>query len=232
MRACVSIRPARRHLAAALAPLLLGLAGAAGAAELAAAAGIAGQSIPTVAPVFGQLLVVGVPPGFRELEERSSATEYRRQFVRQGESAQEWTQMVTITGSKALAHRPGATPASLAQNIAAGFEQACPASYHGQGLDQRTVSGFDAFMAYASCGTAPSAQGRASESVIMTVIKGRDDVYTVQWAERDAPSATPLPFTPTRWAERLSRLEPLRLCDIVPGEAAPYPSCWATPRKK
>jgi hypothetical protein len=28
-----------------------------------------------------------------------------------------------------------------------------------------------------------------------------------------------------KWLERLQKLSPLRLCAIVPGEAAPYPSC-------
>jgi hypothetical protein len=28
-----------------------------------------------------------------------------------------------------------------------------------------------------------------------------------------------------KWRERLRQLQPIRFCPIVPGEAAPYPSC-------
>jgi hypothetical protein len=211
---------------AVLGTLVLGVAG------VSAAADVPGQSIATISPIYSQLLVVGLPPGFKLVSERNTGTEYTRAYVREGESAESWTQLVTVTGSKGMAHRAGATPLAVAQTIAAGFEKACPASYSGQGLDKRTVSGFEAFMAFASCGTSPTAKGGASESTIMTVIQGQDDIYTVQWAERGPPSATPLPFTVTRWAERLSRLEPLRLCTIVPGEKPPYPSCMVSPRKK
>jgi hypothetical protein len=55
-------------------------------------------------------------------------------------------------------------------------------------------------------------------------VKGSSDYYTLQWAERAAPVDRPA-VDDAKWPERLRLLQPIRLCPIVPGEAAPYPSC-------
>jgi hypothetical protein len=56
-------------------------------------------------------------------------------------------------------------------------------------------------------------------------VKGAADAYTVQWAERAAASDAAI--DEAVWRGRLHELMPIRLCAIVPGEAAPYPSCLA-----
>jgi len=61
--------------------------------------------------------------------------------------------------------------------------------------------------------------------VIMLAIKGSADYYTLQWGERGRDSPHPLTLDATYWTGQLARLNPIRLCPIVPGEFAPYPSC-------
>ncbi|MEI7430007.1 MAG: hypothetical protein WCL27_06085 [Betaproteobacteria bacterium] len=64
-----------------------------------------------------------------------------------------------------------------------------------------------------------------SESMLLIVIKGESDYYTVQWAERGDASTTPIKLDEAKWTDRFKRLAPIKLCPIIPGERAPYPSC-------
>ena len=76
----------------------------------------------------------------------------------------------------------------------------------------------------ASCGRVETNADKHSETALIVAIKGRADYYTVQWAVR-APTAGKAPIDETRWVARLRQLQPIRLCPIVAGERAPYPSC-------
>ena len=42
------------------------------------------------------------------------------------------------------------------------------------------------------------------------------------WA---AVSCDPLPLDHTEWGKRFKTLSPIKICPIMPNEAAPYPSC-------
>jgi hypothetical protein len=61
----------------------------------------------------------------------------------------------------------------------------------------------------------------------MLTVKGAKDFYTLQWTERGHDSAQPPAIDTAYWGRQLARLTPIRLCPIVPGESAPYPSCAA-----
>ncbi|QWV95821.1 hypothetical protein KP003_10840 [Geomonas nitrogeniifigens] len=109
--------------------------------------------------------------------------------------------------------------------IAGGFKQACPTSFNGAGLGAFKIDKFDAFAAVVGCGVANPTGDLYSETILLIVIKGESDYYTIQWAERSAASQTPIKFDDAVWADRLKRLTPIKLCPIIPGESAPYPSC-------
>ena len=66
---------------------------------------------------------------------------------------------------------------------------------------------------------------KTRRAALIIAIKGESDYYTIQWAERGKASAEP--FAPDRaaWEKRVAELGPIRLCRIVAGEKAPYPSC-------
>jgi hypothetical protein len=46
----------------------------------------------------------------------------------------------------------------------------------------------------------------------------------LQWAER-APTVAKGVIDEAKWQARLRQVQPIRVCPIVPGERAPYPSC-------
>ena len=142
-----------------------------------------------------------------------------------GETAQQWTEM---TGAKGLATSPGATAEQLARWIATEYMQACPDTYAATGSGA-SIGGHDAFVGVAGCGKVGRGAHVGSEAALIVVIKGNADIYTLQWAERGAASGKP-DVEHTRWQDRLKQLAPIRLCAIVPGEKAPYPSCVGKPQ--
>ncbi|MGZ3350874.1 MAG: hypothetical protein ACXU89_18215, partial [Xanthobacteraceae bacterium] len=81
----------------------------------------------------------------------------------------------------------------------------------------------EAYAAVAGCGKV-GADGH-SETALIVAVKGSSDAYTIQWAERTAQASSARDIDEAKWRGRLRELMPIRLCAIVPGEAAPYPSC-------
>jgi hypothetical protein len=116
----------------------------------------------------------------------------------------------------------------MAGSIAANFKQACPDSFAAQGLGPERTDGAtpsDAYAGIAACGTVRGQGPDHSETALILAIKGSQDYYTLQWAEREAPAAQPAGLGDAKWRERLARLRPVALCPRVEGEKAPYPSC-------
>ena len=142
-----------------------------------------------------------------------------------GESIQSWTTMITLTGAKDLALNPAANLTGYVGRITAGYEKHCPSTYALNPLGPKVIDGHDAFAAVVSCGNVTEGTTSHSETAIILGIKGTSDYYTLQWAERGAASDKPLNLRAEYWTARIGQLDPVRLCPIIPGERAPYPSC-------
>lgn len=184
-----------------------------------------GRSGRAIAPVFSQLLMTSVPTGFSTIYVNTRDRQYIRESVPEGEDVDKWTQMITITGTKDLSSSPTVTPRIYAEGMAGVFRRACPDSFSAGRISDIKISGHDGAIQIVSCGTSPSNDGKTSESALIVVIRGQNDYYTIQWAERAKPSPTPVAIETEKWAERLTLLGPIKICPIVPGEKAPYSSC-------
>lgn len=184
-----------------------------------------GHSVRTITPIFSQLVTFSFPKGFVPAFEDAKGGQYIQESVLEGESVKKWSQMITITGAKGLTANPNATPTRLAGSIAGGFKSVCPDSYIATGLGEMKFGSHDAFAAVVSCGIASPTAKPYSESMLLVVIRGEKDYYTIQWSERGEASKVPIKFDNVKWIDRLKRLTPIKLCPIVPGEKAPYPSC-------
>jgi hypothetical protein len=202
------------------------LAGAALGIVCTAAAGRAEAPAPlrVISPIFGQLVMFSMPASFVAVTEGTRGPSYIREAVPKGETTDRWTQMITVTGAKGAAGTPGVSPQSFAASIAGGFKAACPGTFAAKGLGATQFGDHDAFVAVAGCGRVDGSPDKHSETALIAVVKGGSDYYTLQWAERSAPVDTPA-IDDAKWQQRIGLLQPIRLCPIVPGEAAPYPSC-------
>lgn len=183
------------------------------------------HSVTSVLPIFSQLLRVRLPAGYTTVYEETQGEHYTREAVLNGENVDEWSRMITVTGFKDLATKPAVSPRSYAGSKAAGFQRACSPSYSAEVIDDDQLDGAETAAIVTSCGTLSTKNGKRSETALMIVLKGRSDYYLIQWAERGAPSATPLAIDVAYWREKYQQLLPIKLCARVAGEAAPYPSC-------
>jgi hypothetical protein len=182
-------------------------------------------SFTVISPVFGQLVRFSIPASFVTVHENTQDNFYIREAVPKGQTVNHWTQMITVTGSQGMAGAPNFTPQKLAASIALGFRKVCPETFALKDLGETKFGDREAYLAVAGCGKVNSSADGHSEMALIAAVKGASDAYTIQWAERSAPAAAAPAIDEAVWRERLRELMPIRLCAIVPGEAAPYPSC-------
>jgi hypothetical protein len=178
------------------------------------------KALTVISPVFSQLVTFSMPFNFAVVYENTRGAHYTREAVPKGETAERWTQMITITGEKGVSANPTMTPEKFAGGMAAGFKRVCPDSFGAKALGETKFGGANAFAVVVGCGAITG----HSETALIAVVQGSADFYTIQWAERGATVIAP-PVEDARWTQRLRALQPIALCAIVPGEAAPYPSC-------
>jgi len=182
-------------------------------------------SMLAISPIFSQLVAFKMPLTFHVVNEETTPHAYIREAVPHGETADRWTQMITVAGYKGVAADPGPPPAVLINTIAEGFKKACPDTVSLGDLGNPPIDGYPATLAFVGCGTASNGGYAHSEAVLILAIKGAQDYYTIQWAERGAAQATRVAFDEQHWLDRLKQLMPVFLCAKVAGEEAPYPSC-------
>lgn len=181
----------------------------------------AGAQAVGVVPVFGDLVAFGLPPGFEPKFEQENGGSFILEAVPVDESVQRWSQMLTLTAGAGMAGMP---PADFAGQIAAGFRQACPATYSAEGLPPPPIAGATGpvYAAYVACGNV----GGHSEEMVIVVFASATNLFTLQWAERWDASQVPLAYVPEVWDPRLNALAAdTEVCAPVPGEGPPYPSC-------
>jgi hypothetical protein len=184
-----------------------------------------GYSVQAISPIFSQLVMLSFPKGFKTVSEQTNGDHYLREAVLEGGTVDRWSQMITVTGAKGLAANRNVTARSFAEGIAAGFKRACPDTFAAKGFGAIRISGQDAFVALASCGTVQSGANKHSETALLVAIQGTADYYSIQWAEREAASSRPMTLDQAKWTDRFNKLGPIKVCPRVSGEAAPYPSC-------
>jgi hypothetical protein len=182
-------------------------------------------SFTVISPIFGQLVRFSMPSAFAPVGfEKTNGPNDIREVVLKGETVNAWTQMITVTGARGTAGNPQATPESTAVSMAAGFRKACPDTFAVKPLGAQKFGAHDGFVAVAGCGRIETSADRHGETALLVVVRGSADFYTIQWAER-VPGGDKPAVDDAKWRERLARLNPIRFCAIVPGEAVPYPSC-------
>ena len=184
--------------------------------------------LTAVTPVFTQLVMFSLPAEFKSSKptyEKNSGSFYIREQVPEGETLGKWSRMITLTATSGLASNPSATPQAMLARMTAGFQRNCPETFSSAAPGAQRVDGYDAYEVIVSCGRLQSDKQAYSESAIMLTLKGSNDYYTLQWTERGRDSGQPVAIDVGYWTKQLARLNPIKLCPIVAGEAAPYQSC-------
>jgi len=183
-----------------------------------------GYTVRAVTPIFAQLVMFSYPVGFKHAYENTTGNQYIQESVLDGETVEQWSQMITLTGAGGLAKNPNVTPQRMLEQVAGRFRNHCPETFAAKSLGPLKVSGHDAYAAMMGCGTVRQGAGH-SEIALLIAIKGMSDVYTIQWAERASPVNQPPVLDGNKWSARFKLLSPIKLCPRLPGEPPPYQSC-------
>jgi hypothetical protein len=184
-----------------------------------------GKSASAITPIFSEIVMSQQPVGFHEAYQNTNGGHYTLEMVLKGETVDQWSQMITVTGVQGHSDDPNVTAKTRIEFKASAFKKACPDTFAAKPLGPMNVSGHEAFVAWLSCGSSSFGGSFHSESDLVVSIKGTDDYYTIQWAERGPASTQPLAYDEAKWKDRFSRMNPMKVCPRTPGEGAPYPSC-------
>ncbi|MFO1253282.1 MAG: hypothetical protein U1E77_19615 [Inhella sp.] len=180
----------------------------------------------TVIPLHGQLLVFQQPAGFVLLGEQQQGGLFLREALPEGEDRGNWTQMLTVLVHLGSPDGLEASPGALVRGLAAAYEQACPRSFATRTLaDAALPEGHPLHAAVLGCGALGEGAQRRGEQVLMVSIKRAELYFTLQWTERSAAQERAPVLAMEQWAARFMQLAPLKVCDRLPGERAPYASC-------
>lgn len=180
----------------------------------------AAKGIIVVSPVYSQLVALPTPGDFKAGSEHEQKGTYILELTPKSENVEAWSQMITLTGGKDLAGK--IAPIDMAAHLAEGYKTASPTSFSARSLPPPKVRGAsEVFAGYLGCGTVNG----QSEAMVFLVLRGATDIYTLQWAAHGPAVDKPMEPDPAIWQPRAETLGLTRICDMVAGERAPYPSC-------
>src|SRR5262249_52397719 len=148
-----------------------------------------------------QIVMFAMPGNFVIVQEAVKGDFYIREAVPKGETGARWTQMITVTGSKGLAKAENVTPQKAAAGVGSSFQRNCPATFSAKPAGGLSVSGHDAYATLASCGTTQNGGYAHSESALLIFVKGAEDMYSIQWAERGSASDGPIDLNDAKWQD-------------------------------
>lgn len=184
------------------------------------------QTVAATMPVYAHIVRFPAPAGFNPVFQKDNEGRfYIFEMVPKGEHVMSWTQMFTVTGVNGMASALP-TPAQYLQNFTQGYRKACPDTFVSRPLNDSAPKPNEPALFFIGCGkvAVPNDKPR-SEAVLVGFFASPKGIYSVQWAERGPAEDKAPAFDEGKWKPRLDALRTARLCDRVPGEAAPYPSC-------
>lgn len=184
-------------------------------------------------PIFSQLVVHGIPKGWKVGFEKAMPTRYIQEFVPAGESVESWSEMITVQGFKDMSQNPNMAPKALLSMVGGGIKKTCGESFIGQVVGEQSVDSYEAYWAIIGCGNMPASrpsgikQGQG-EVALYVAIRGTRDVYVIQRAVRgNAFDPTRSPISAQRITELLHDVQPIKICDLNVSQF----TCWDRPAK-
>lgn len=171
------------------------------------------KGMTAVTHVFSQVVSYQLPAGFVPAYEDTKNGTYIQEATKEGESVENWTHLITLTGRQDLAVDGKLEPVDLANAMLDQYQSACPDTFSSKGLGGSTIDSHEAFSAYFSCGSIGENDAAQSESAVIIFIKGARDFYSLQYADRAEASETPIEFDEVLWHPRLQQLFPISVME-------------------
>ncbi|MDD2685428.1 MAG: hypothetical protein PHY62_04660 [Gallionella sp.] len=95
-------------------------------------------------PVFGQLVGITLPKGFKSVSEVTKGPRYAQLFLPENESKEKFTKWISISGAKGLASDPFFLPHMMVSQITGVFQMTCPSTFSAVDLGTIKFSVYEA----------------------------------------------------------------------------------------
>src|ERR1700688_4368236 len=112
-----------------------------------------GAKVTATFPIFHQIVAFSFPKGFVPSYEQARGPSYIQESVPGGETVENWSQMITVTGAHGAAMNPQVTPDRVAGSLVIGYRKACPSTFSGLRIPPGELEKYDAIIALVGCGT-------------------------------------------------------------------------------
>jgi hypothetical protein len=170
-------------------------------------------------PAGQHLLAFSLPEGFEPVAEAGVLAR------RPGETAETWTEVITLTVDETRAAQDPSMDISMLGGV---FQEQCPDTLEQTYFGSVDVPGSErgAYSGWNSCGTVLGSDPARSEELLSVAVSGPSGMYVLGWGLRGAAIDDRMDIDDELLEARLKLLTTgIRVCPVVAGEAAPYPSC-------
>lgn len=170
-------------------------------------------------PVGIHLLAFTLPEGFEPVTEEGVLAR------RTGETAEAWTEVITLTTDPTRAAQDPTMDISMLGSV---FQAMCPDTLEQTYFGSMDVPGSerDAYSGWNSCGTVLGSDPARSEHELAVAVSGPSGMYVLGWRVRGAAVDDRLDIDEDALEAKLQVLTTgIEVCPMVAGEVAPYPSC-------
>jgi len=158
------------------------------------------QKVTSQVSIYNQVVGAKLPAHFVVGHKQQSNTSFIMEFVPQGQSVENWLEMITYTGLESAIKNKVVDSRGMIVSIGTGYQNACANTFSAKKILEENKKVAFVF----SCGDNGQ---QKSETALILALEGTNDVYTVQWAERGKKSNTPLVIDEQKWAMRLNSLD-------------------------
>lgn len=127
-------------------------------------------------------LLASIPSEFELGADLSRNGNTFTEFIKKGQSVQDWSDMITVQIFQGLT----ISPAQFLQRLGGDIISACPGTISRHNIINGDINGYPVSMLDLWCPANP--QTKKPESIFIRVIKGDGRLYSVQYAWRSVPS--------------------------------------------
>lgn len=186
----------------------------------------AAHSLPALAetqlvavPAEDHLLVFTLPEGFEAVSEGDVVAR------RAGETAENWTEILTLTVDHERADQDPSMDASMLGGV---VQAMCPDTLEQGGYGSWDIPGTErgAYSTWNSCGKVIGSDPARSEQWFSIAVSGPSGVYILTRVVLGPASEDGLEHDSDTIDTQMEQLVTgIKVCEATPGEAAPYPTC-------
>lgn len=171
--------------------------------------------------VFDNIFSFNLPSNYTPINEEKYQDGYVFDAAPNGQNTENWSSLVTLTGQKDLATVPGLTLNKLLDLYVKGVKDNCITSFSAVNVPDSEVDGLSMKTALLRCGKVKDASGKEfSHTMIMGIVQGKKDIYTLRYIERSNPQKKIDAVTVNKFMNKMNELKPIFVCAGDKADAA------------